>query len=113
MYIDLGGLKLNMDLCCRRGLSNYYPGKSQSFTSLSVVRTLKDLPKKESPYKAKMMKTCRSYGGGVDASQPCGKGVMPTKVPRPRAAACASLAAQGGSQKPPLVPVQKNSCNSH
>ncbi|XP_074559893.1 uncharacterized protein LOC141815928 [Curcuma longa] len=85
-----------------RGLSKYYQGKSQSFTSLSVVRSLEDLPKKQSPYKRKtMMKTCDSYG-------------RVTSRKAPRAASCASLAAQGGAaggggRKPPLVPdLQKN-----
>ncbi|KAG6504212.1 uncharacterized protein LOC121987664 [Zingiber officinale] len=94
----------------KRGLSKYYQGKSQSYTSLSVVRTLEDLPKKESPFKRKMMmKTCKSYG----ASQACGCRVMSRKAPR--AASCAALAAQGGGgEKPPLVhPLRKNSCNSH
>ncbi|XP_042389448.1 uncharacterized protein LOC121981141 [Zingiber officinale] len=29
------------------GLSKYYPGKSQSYTCLSAVRSVEDLPKKE------------------------------------------------------------------
>lgn len=50
---------------CRRGLSKYYQGKSQSFTSLSRAMSIEDLAKKETPYRKKM-KSCRSYGGGLD-----------------------------------------------
>ena len=48
----------------RRGLSKYYQGKSESFTSLSNVRCLEDLAKPENPYNKKL-KTSRSYGGGL------------------------------------------------
>ncbi|URE13858.1 Rna binding protein [Musa troglodytarum] len=50
----------------KRGLSKYYQGKSQSYTSLSVVSSIDDLPKKETAYRRKM-KTCKSYAGGMDA----------------------------------------------
>ncbi|XP_074575166.1 uncharacterized protein LOC141831656 [Curcuma longa] len=76
----------------KRGLSKYYPGKSQSYASLSVVRALEDLPKKESSYKRKVAKACECYEG-VE------------KVPR--VASCASLVTQSSSKKPPLVPAQK------
>ncbi|KAG0457805.1 hypothetical protein HPP92_022962 [Vanilla planifolia] len=47
---------------CNRGLSNYYKGKSQSFTTLSEVKSLGDLPKKEKGIpEAKKTKTCRGY----------------------------------------------------
>lgn len=48
----------------KRGLSKYYQGKSESFTSLSNVRCLEDLAKPENPYNKKL-KTSRSYGGGL------------------------------------------------
>lgn len=48
----------------RRGLSKYYQGKAQSFTSLANVSSLEDLAKPEKPYNKKL-KSCRSYGGGI------------------------------------------------
>ncbi|XP_061348119.1 protein OXIDATIVE STRESS 3-like [Gastrolobium bilobum] len=52
----------------RRGLSKYYQGKAQSFTSLAKVRSLEDLAKPENPYN-KRLKSCRSYGGGMGETQ--------------------------------------------
>jgi hypothetical protein len=37
------------NVLCRKGLSRYYDGKSQSFTCMSEVRCLEDLPKKRAP----------------------------------------------------------------
>ncbi|XP_074575657.1 uncharacterized protein LOC141832078 [Curcuma longa] len=37
------------------GLSKYYPGKSQSYTCLSAVRSVEDLPKKEVRGRCKRM----------------------------------------------------------
>jgi hypothetical protein len=52
---------------CRRGLSRYYEGKSQSFSSLASVKSLEDLLKKtQSPHHRKKMKACKSYAGGLD-----------------------------------------------
>lgn len=34
---------------CRRGLSNYFSGKSKSFTNLSEVNSVKDIKKTENP----------------------------------------------------------------
>ncbi|XP_042410663.1 uncharacterized protein LOC122000265 [Zingiber officinale] len=81
----------------KRGLSKYYQGKSQSYTSLSVVRGIEDLPKKESSYKRKMAKACESYKG-VDARQKKGTGhALAGKVPR--VASCASLATPSDNKK--------------
>ncbi|KAK2449967.1 hypothetical protein P8452_13626 [Trifolium repens] len=41
-----------------RGLSKFYQGKSQSFTSLTNVKSLEDFAKPESPYNKKL----KSYG---------------------------------------------------
>ncbi|XP_010688351.2 protein OXIDATIVE STRESS 3 [Beta vulgaris subsp. vulgaris] len=49
----------------KRGLSKYYQGKSESFTSLASVGNLEDLVKRENPYR-KRIKLCRSYCGGFD-----------------------------------------------
>jgi hypothetical protein len=43
---------------CRRGLSKFFDGKSQSFASLAAVGGLEDLPKPP----AKRLKTSRSCG---------------------------------------------------
>ena len=43
---------------CRRGLSKFFDGKSQSFASLAAVAGLEDLPKPP----AKRLKTSRSCG---------------------------------------------------
>ncbi|KAK1267091.1 hypothetical protein QJS04_geneDACA002603 [Acorus gramineus] len=48
----------------KRGLSVYFQGKSQSFTSLSDVSCLEDLVKKDSTYKKKMKQSHRSYSLG-------------------------------------------------
>ncbi|XP_050388021.1 protein OXIDATIVE STRESS 3-like [Argentina anserina] len=58
--------ELMVHLPIRRGLSKYYQGKSQSFTSLGGVKSLDDLAKKvAAPYRRKR-KPCKSYGGGLD-----------------------------------------------
>ncbi|PON62473.1 hypothetical protein PanWU01x14_137940 [Parasponia andersonii] len=57
--------ELMVHLPIRRGLSKFYQGKSQSFTSLASVTNLEDLPKKFAPYRKKM-KLCKSYGGGLE-----------------------------------------------
>jgi hypothetical protein len=49
-------------LLCRRGLSKFFDGKSQSFASLAAVAGLEDLPK---PPLAKRLKTSRSCGVGL------------------------------------------------
>ncbi|URE22287.1 mitogen-activated protein kinase kinase [Musa troglodytarum] len=104
----------------KRGLSKYYQGKSQSYTSLSVVSSIEDLPKKETPCRRKM-KPCKSYAAGMDASQksahapgPCSKTISKNapKIP----SSCASLMSKSssssllGSSKPTPVPAQKNPC---
>ncbi|KAJ1703026.1 hypothetical protein LUZ63_002805 [Rhynchospora breviuscula] len=53
------------DLPIKRGLSKFFQGKSQSFTSLINARNLEDLVKPERPYN-KRMKYCKSYAGGLD-----------------------------------------------
>lgn len=55
---------LFQQLPIKRGLSKYYQGKAQSFTSLANVSCLEDLAKPEKPYNKKL-KSCRSYGGGM------------------------------------------------
>ncbi|KAI6679558.1 hypothetical protein NL676_033439 [Syzygium grande] len=57
---------LMAQLPIKRGLSRYYDGKSQSFTSLASCRSVEDLVKKERPY-VKKLKLCKSYAGGLDS----------------------------------------------
>lgn len=57
--------ELMNQLPIKRGLSKFYQGKSQSFTSLAKVSSLEDLAKKVrvSPYNNQRMKSCKSYAG--------------------------------------------------
>ncbi|ESW32272.1 hypothetical protein PHAVU_002G307900 [Phaseolus vulgaris] len=57
--------ELMNQLPLKRGLSMFYEGKAQSFSSLASVESLEDLVKKERPYRKKM-KSCNSFGGGLD-----------------------------------------------
>lgn len=59
-----------LNLICRRGLSKHFEGKSQSFTSLTNVRSLEDLIKPERPFKKsrQLLKSSKSYGWGLDKS---------------------------------------------
>ncbi|KAF8400926.1 hypothetical protein HHK36_014229 [Tetracentron sinense] len=101
--------ELMAQLPMKRGLSKYFQGKSQSFTSLSSVRCIEDLAKRESPYRKKM-KSCKSYGGGLDTHR--------SYAPKPtiskkasRGSFSSSLGKRGsflGSCRPPLIPMQKN-----
>ncbi|ESW13971.1 hypothetical protein PHAVU_008G241900 [Phaseolus vulgaris] len=59
---------LFQQLPVKRGLSKYYQGKAESFTSLEKVRRLEDLVKPENPYNKKF-KSCRSYGGVMGESE--------------------------------------------
>ncbi|KAF5458944.1 hypothetical protein F2P56_022936 [Juglans regia] len=56
--------ELMFHLPIKRGLSKHFQGKSQSFTSLASVKSLEDLAKR-APQRKKM-KSCKSYGGGLD-----------------------------------------------
>ncbi|CAI9757645.1 unnamed protein product [Fraxinus pennsylvanica] len=57
------------ELPIKRGLSKFYKGKSESFTSLSAVTSLEDLVKKGTPFKRKM-KASRSYAAGLNSFKP-------------------------------------------
>ncbi|XP_077209830.1 uncharacterized protein LOC143845393 [Tasmannia lanceolata] len=57
--------ELMAQLPIKRGLSKYFQGKSQSFTSLSNVICIEDLAKTRTPY-SKKMKAYKSIGGGLD-----------------------------------------------
>nr|XP_010917660.1 uncharacterized protein LOC105042235 [Elaeis guineensis] len=107
---------LMAQLPIKRGLSKYYQGKSQSFTSLSDARCIEDLAKKEIPYKKKM-KPCKSYAGNLDASQKSFYTPGPynkTIAKKTTRGSCSSLVARRSSNspltisKPPPIPVNKN-----
>jgi len=67
---------------CRRGLSKFFDGKSQSFASLAAVAGLEDLPKPP----AKRLKTSRSFGVGLeDALRGCFPAPAAGKKQAPRA----------------------------
>ncbi|KAJ1263724.1 hypothetical protein BS78_09G208000 [Paspalum vaginatum] len=80
-------------LPAKKGLSRYYEGKSQSFACMSEVRCLEDLRKKDSAYKQKKIKSCKSYValGGM-AKKPSSGG------------SCANLSLVGASgfRTPPI-----------
>ncbi|XP_022724339.1 uncharacterized protein LOC111281045 isoform X2 [Durio zibethinus] len=104
--------QLMAQLPIKRGLSNYFQGKSQSFTSLSSVKSIEELAKKETPYKKKMTKSCKSYGGGLDTHKlyTLPRATISKKVSRN---SLASLSFPGRRSsflrgRPPLIPVQKN-----
>ncbi|KAK7319938.1 hypothetical protein RJT34_04667 [Clitoria ternatea] len=60
--------ELMNDLPIKRGLSLFYQGKAQSFSSLATVQSIEDFPKRERPHcRKKLMKSCKSYGGGLDS----------------------------------------------
>ncbi|CAI9753752.1 unnamed protein product [Fraxinus pennsylvanica] len=54
------------ELPIKRGLSKFYKGKSESFTTFSMVKSIEDLVKKETPYKRKM-KASKSYAVGLNS----------------------------------------------
>ncbi|KAL5771109.1 hypothetical protein ACOSP7_015263 [Xanthoceras sorbifolium] len=57
---------LMAQLPVKRGLSKFYQGKSQSFTSLANVNNIEDLAKKVNTSYKMRMKSCKSYAAGLD-----------------------------------------------
>ncbi|KAK6148798.1 hypothetical protein DH2020_016323 [Rehmannia glutinosa] len=53
----------------KRGLSKFYQGKSESFTSLSRVTSIEDLAKKATPYR-RNLKASKSIGTGLHSYKP-------------------------------------------
>jgi len=56
---------LRASLPFKRGLSKFFGGKSQSFTSLADVKCLDDLAKPDNPYRKKI-KSSHSYDDRID-----------------------------------------------
>ncbi|CAL0334792.1 unnamed protein product [Lupinus luteus] len=104
----------------KRGLSNFYQGKSQSFTSLASVGSLEDLIKPENPYN-KRLKSCRSYGVALSECQ--SEKYNPSSMSRPSSkkmlhskGSCTSLSARRGSDnfmgtRPP-IPTTRSTSNT-
>ncbi|KAI3712008.1 hypothetical protein L1987_70557 [Smallanthus sonchifolius] len=66
--LDLSDLMSQLPI--KRGLSKFYQGKSESFTSLARVMSIEDLPKRiKNPFNKmrKMKSNIKSYGGGLDS----------------------------------------------
>nr|GMD32339.1 suppressor protein SRP40-like isoform X1 [Ipomoea batatas] len=107
---DLSSLMSQLPI--KRGLSKFYNGKSESFTSLSRVSSIEELAKRETPLKRKM-KACKSYGAGLDAykSYTSPKPII-TKKPSSKISFSSSQSRRGSftsrSTRPPLIPVQEN-----
>ncbi|KAL9320214.1 hypothetical protein ACSQ67_012053 [Phaseolus vulgaris] len=82
----------------KRGLSKFYQGKSQSFTSLTNVRSLEDLAKPENPYN-KRLKSCKSYGGGLAESEGVSRAISKRGMMHSASSrgSCSSLNARKGS----------------
>ncbi|KAJ9179260.1 hypothetical protein P3X46_011069 [Hevea brasiliensis] len=104
--------ELMAHLPIKRGLSKYYQGKSQSFTSLSRVMSIEDLPKKETPYYRRKMKASKSCGNRLDAhklyTHP--KAIISKKVSRVSLSSLSFPGRRGSflnSGTPPPAPVQK------
>lgn len=107
----------------RRGLSKFYQGKSQSFTSLTNVKSLEDLAKPESPYN-KRLKSCRSYGGFYESQESSFKSMSRLVSKRGVNSAssrgsCSSLNARKGSgsnfmgSRPPIHPHNRSSTSTN
>ncbi|KAL2522113.1 uncharacterized protein Fot_26036 [Forsythia ovata] len=60
---------LLQQLPIKRGLSEHYNGKSQSFTCLSNLNCLEELAKPENPYNKKL-KSCKSDGRILEMQSP-------------------------------------------
>ncbi|XP_031255771.1 lisH domain-containing protein C1711.05-like [Pistacia vera] len=104
---------LMAQLPIKRGLSKFFQGKSQSFTSLSRVKSIEDLAKKESPYRKKM-KTCKSYAGGLDSHKSYVLDPKATISKKSSRSSYSSLSFPGrrisflANSRPPPAPVQKH-----
>ncbi|XP_043694828.1 uncharacterized protein LOC122645588 [Telopea speciosissima] len=105
---------LMQQLPFKRGLSKYFQGKSQSFTSLSNVRSLEDLAKPENPYNKKL-KSCKSYGGLSEGQKPWApKTSSKTITKKPSRGSCYAANVRRnnsflGNSRPPVHPQRTNS----
>ncbi|KAJ0251387.1 Uncharacterized protein HA466_0123550 [Hirschfeldia incana] len=79
----------------KKGLSKYYKGKSQSFTSLANVTCLTDLVKRRP-----RIKTCRSSGGHLD--QTCKRLYRPNATISMKATRTSSSSTHSNSRLKPF-----------
>ncbi|CAN4100129.1 unnamed protein product [Withania somnifera] len=101
-FTDLSTLMAQLPI--KRGLSEYYEGKSESFTYLARVTNVEDLPKKETPCIRKMKKS--SY-----TSYTLPKSTIFKKASRSSfLSSCYTTRKSNSSinrSRPPLIPVQR------
>ncbi|GAB4842315.1 hypothetical protein Ancab_012285 [Ancistrocladus abbreviatus] len=116
-FCDLSVLMNHLPI--KRGLSKFYHGKSQSFTSLARVGSIEDLAKDNNKY-LKRLKACKSYGGGLKnhKSKSSYTQPKPTITKRPNSNSKTSLSMSclnrkdssvAGGCRPPLSPVVQSS----
>ncbi|KAI9119031.1 hypothetical protein K1719_009706 [Acacia pycnantha] len=108
--------ELMTHLPIKRGLSMFYQGKAQSFTSLDRVQSLEDLPKKScTPYRKKM-KSCKSFGADLDRHKNISYSPKPTISKR--ASSKGSFASNSlnnrrgsflGMHRPSIIAARRNS----
>ncbi|KAI8529605.1 hypothetical protein RHMOL_Rhmol12G0237900 [Rhododendron molle] len=106
---DLSDLMTQLPI--KRGLSKFYQGKSQSFTTLSRVTSIEDLPKKESTLsRRQMIKASKSYAGGLDRCRSytlIPKPIISKKTSRGSLSSLSSPSSRRGSLvsccRPPMV----------
>ncbi|XP_058074132.1 protein OXIDATIVE STRESS 3-like isoform X2 [Magnolia sinica] len=94
----------------KRGLSKHFQGKSRSFKSLSNVRSIEDLAKREIPSRRKM-KSSKSNGGGLDCqksyTQRCCVRTISKKASRGPYSSFLGKSSSFVSERT-LIPVEKN-----
>ncbi|KAF3335031.1 hypothetical protein FCM35_KLT21635 [Carex littledalei] len=114
---DFSSLMAQLPNPNKRGLSKYYDGKSQSFTSLSDAKCKEDLPKKErSPYKRKIKPSKSCADGLSDKNQDafCNHNPNNKDITRNSSrGSCGNLLARNSGRnmlcRPPTIPLNKNS----
>ncbi|KAG4966504.1 hypothetical protein AAZX31_14G194200 [Glycine max] len=107
---------LFQQLPIKRGISKYYEGKAQSFTSLAKVSSLEDLVKPENPYNKKL-KTCRSYGGVMGETQIAKCSPSAISMQGSQRGSCSFLIANRSSdnimgRRPPIPPHRSTTTSS-
>ncbi|XP_059299635.1 protein OXIDATIVE STRESS 3-like [Lycium ferocissimum] len=101
---DLSTLMAQLPI--KRGLSEYYEGKSESFTSLASVKSVEDLPKKETPHSRNMKFYKSSY-----TSYTLPKPIIFKKASRTSfLSSCYNRKSNSSisRSRPPLIPVQRS-----
>lgn len=97
---------------CRRGLSQFYEGKSESFTSLSRATSIEDLVKKAGTVR-RNLKASRSCGTGLHSYKQftLPKAIISKKSSRGGGVSLSSFPSKRGSfmsKHPPLAPLHQD-----